>query len=67
MSNYTEDELAKDLENHEYKFGFTSDIQSDKAPKGLNENIIRFISDKKNEPEWLLQYRLNIIPAFIFF
>ena len=47
MSNYTEDELAKDLENHEYKFGFTSDIQSDKAPKGLNENIIRFISDKK--------------------
>lgn len=59
MSNYTEDELAKDLENQEYKFGFTSDIQSDKAPKGLNENIIRFISDKKNEPEWLLQYRLD--------
>jgi Fe-S cluster assembly protein SufB len=59
MANYTEDELAKDLENQEYKFGFTSDIQSDKAPKGLNENIIRFISDKKNEPEWLLQYRLD--------
>ena len=53
MSNYTENELAKDLENQEYEFGFTSDIQADKAPKGLNEGIIRFISAKKNEPEWL--------------
>src|SRR5210317_1069936 len=57
--NYTENELAKDLENQEYKFGFTTDIESDKAPKGLNEDIIRFISAKKNEPEWMLDYRLK--------
>jgi len=57
--NYTENDLAKDLENSEYKFGFTTDIESDKAPAGLNEDIIRFISAKKEEPEWLLDYRLN--------
>ncbi|SFT79836.1 Iron-regulated ABC transporter membrane component SufB [Lishizhenia tianjinensis] len=56
---YTEEELAEDLKNQEYKFGFTTNIESDKAPKGLNEDIIRFISAKKNEPEWLLEYRLN--------
>ena len=59
MSNYTENELAKDLENQEYKFGFTTNIESDKAPKGLNEDIIRFISAKKNEPLWLLKHRLE--------
>jgi len=57
--NYTENDLAKDLENSEYKFGFTTDIESDKAPAGLNEDIIRFISAKKEEPEWLLDYRLK--------
>jgi len=56
---YTENDLAKDLENSEYKFGFTTDIESDKAPIGLNEDIIRFISAKKEEPEWLLEYRLK--------
>ncbi|MDR0802069.1 Fe-S cluster assembly protein SufB [Fluviicola sp.] len=56
---YTENDLAKDLENSEYKFGFTTDIESDRAPLGLNEEIIRFISAKKNEPEWLLEYRLK--------
>ncbi|NRA12721.1 MAG: Fe-S cluster assembly protein SufB [Crocinitomicaceae bacterium] len=59
MSNYTENELANDLENQEYKFGFTSDIKSDKAPKGLNEDIIRFISAKKEEPQWMLDFRLD--------
>jgi Fe-S cluster assembly protein SufB len=56
---YTEEELAKDLEKKEYKFGFTSDIESDRAPNGINEDIIRFISAKKEEPEWMLEYRLN--------
>ena len=56
---YTENELAQDLQNQEYKFGFTTNIESDQAPKGLNESIIRFISEKKEEPEWLLQFRLN--------
>ena len=47
MSNYTENELAKDLENQEYKFGFVTDIESDSVPIGLNEDIIRLISAKK--------------------
>ncbi|MEG9862592.1 MAG: Fe-S cluster assembly protein SufB [Parvularculales bacterium] len=42
-----------------YKYGFISDIESDKAPKGLNEDIIRFISAKKEEPDWLLEWRLK--------
>lgn len=56
---YTENDLAKDLENSEYKFGFTTNIESDRAPNGLNETIIRYISAKKEEPEWLLEYRLK--------
>jgi len=43
----------------EYKFGFTTDIETDAAPKGLNEGIIRFISAKKNEPDWMLAHRLR--------
>ena len=42
-----------------YKYGFVTDIDSDKAPKGLNEDIIRFISAKKDEPEWMLEWRLK--------
>jgi len=61
MANYTENELAKDLQNQEYKYGFVSDIESDKIPIGLNEDIIRLISAKKNEPEWLLEYRLKAL------
>ena len=59
MSNYTENELAKDLEDQEYEFGFTTDIESDKIPKGLSEEVIRFISAKKEEPQWLLDFRLD--------
>ena len=59
MAGYTEDELAKDLEHQDYKFGFVSDIESDKIPKGLNEDVVRLISQKKDEPEWLLEYRLK--------
>jgi len=43
----------------QYKYGFVTDIETEKAPKGLNEDIIRFISAKKNEPEWLLEWRLK--------
>jgi len=42
-----------------YKYGFVTEVDSDKAPKGLNEDIIRFISAKKAEPEWLLDWRLK--------
>ena len=62
--SYTEEELAKDLENQEYKFGFVTNIESDQAPKGLNEDIIRFISAKKEEPSWLLEYRLTAFNAW---
>jgi len=43
----------------DYKYGFVTDIAADEAPKGLNESIIRFISAKKNEPQWMLDYRLK--------
>ena len=50
----------KELEKlKEYKYGFSTDIESVKAPKGLNENTIRFISKEKKEPKWLLDWRLK--------
>ena len=42
-----------------YKYGFVTDIESEKAPKGLDEDTIRFISAKKEEPEWMLEWRLR--------
>ena len=57
--SYTENELAKDLENQEYKYGFVTNIESEKVPKGLSEDIIRLISAKKEEPQWMLDYRLK--------
>src|SRR6516165_9936649 len=50
---------VKSVDVSEYKWGFSSDIESDKAPKGLNEDIVRFISAKKNEPAWLTEWRLE--------
>ena len=47
------------LVNKEYKYGFVTDIESDVAPKGLTEDTIRFISARKHEPEWLLEWRLK--------
>src|SRR5205085_8987019 len=43
----------------QYKYGFETNIESEKAPKGLNEDVVRFISAKKNEPEWMLAWRLD--------
>jgi len=56
---YTENELASDLQNQEYKYGFVTNIESDQVPKGLSEETIRIISAKKEEPQWLLDYRLK--------
>jgi Fe-S cluster assembly protein SufB len=50
---------VRSIDVSEYKYGFISDIESDKAPKGLNEDTVRFISAKKGEPEWLLEWRLE--------
>ena len=55
----TEQELLEKVANTEYKYGFISDFESDSAPKGLSEDIVRFISAKKSEPEWLLEWRLK--------
>jgi Fe-S cluster assembly protein SufB len=52
-------ELVKDIEVDKYKYGFTTDIESDFAPKGLNEGIVKFISAKKGEPAWMLEWRLE--------
>ncbi len=46
-------------DSYEYKYGFTTDIESETIPKGLNEDILKIISAKKNEPEWVLEYRLK--------
>jgi len=50
---------VESLVNKEYKYGFVTDIDADTAPKGLNEDVIRMISAKKGEPEWLLEWRLK--------
>lgn len=51
--------ILDEVTQSEYKYGFFTDIEMDTAPKGLNEDIIRLISSKKNEPEWLLEFRLE--------
>ena len=52
------DILEKQISS-DYKYGWTTDIEMDSAPKGLSEDIVRFISKKKNEPQWMLEYRLK--------
>lgn len=55
----TETREIETLANREYKWGFITDIEAESAPPGLNEDIIRFISHKKGEPDWMLQWRLK--------
>ncbi|HZS65278.1 MAG TPA: Fe-S cluster assembly protein SufB [Xanthobacteraceae bacterium] len=52
-------EKVRRIDVDQYKYGFVTDIESEKAPKGLNEDTVRFISAKKNEPEWMLEWRLE--------
>ena len=56
-------DAVKSIDVDAYKYGFTTDIESDKAPKGFTEDIVRFISAKKDEPEWLTEWRLAPIAA----
>ncbi|MEB8346360.1 Fe-S cluster assembly protein SufB [Flavobacteriaceae bacterium KMM 6898] len=56
---YTEEELKKELETKEYEYGFYTDIKSDTFPKGLNEEIVVAISKKKEEPQWMTEWRLE--------
>lgn len=55
----SQDNILDDVTKGEYKYGFVTDVQEDKIPKGLNEDIVRLISQKKEEPEWLLEFRLK--------
>ncbi|MDC3257822.1 Fe-S cluster assembly protein SufB [Flavobacteriales bacterium] len=55
----SEDILLEEVTSAEYKYGFTTKIESDTIPKGLTERVVRTISAKKNEPDWMLDYRLN--------
>ena len=54
-----QDDILKEATSKEYEYGFATDIESELAPKGLNEDTVRFISAKKNEPQWLLEWRLE--------
>ena len=60
-----DNQVLEELTSKEYEHGWTIDIETDSAPKGLNENIVRFISAKKNEPEWLLEMRLSAFRQWI--
>ncbi len=55
----TSTETIEELATREYKYGFYTDVETETIPKGLNEDIVRLISQKKNEPEWLLEWRLK--------
>ncbi|OLF73099.1 Fe-S cluster assembly protein SufB [Maricaulis sp. W15] len=57
-------EDVRKLEADKYKYGFTTDIEQDLAPKGLNEETVRLISAKKGEPDWMLQWRLEALERF---
>lgn len=59
MSKFTEESLKKELETQEYEYGFYTDIESDTFPPGLNEDVVRAISAKKGEPEWMTEWRLE--------
>ena len=55
----SEEELLENVTSSEYKYGFTTNIDSDTIPKGISEEVVKTISAKKNEPKWMLDYRLN--------
>ena len=59
-----EDKILEEVTGAEYKYGFTTDVESDTIPKGLNEDVIRLISKKKEEPQWLLKHRLKAFESW---
>ena len=61
---YTEEELKKELETQEYEYGFVTDIDSETFEQGLSENVIRQISERKEEPEWMTEWRLKAYKAW---
>ena len=61
----TEEELLNEVTSKDYKYGFTTNIEADTIEKGLSEDVIRTISAKKNEPDWMLEYRLNAYKVWL--
>ena len=59
----TSTDTVEQLATQDYKYGFVTDIESDTLPPGLNEDVIRAISRRKDEPEWLLEWRLKAYRA----
>ena len=59
MNKNSEQDILQDLESREYQYGFTSDIETHHFPTGINEDIVRAISARKGEPEWMTEYRLK--------
>lgn len=59
------DKIIDEVTQSDYKYGFVTQIEADEAPKGLSEDIVRFISAKKNEPEWMLEWRLKAYRAWL--
>ncbi len=63
-NNATKNPELREMAEREYRYGFTSEIDADELPPGLNEDVVRTISAKKNEPKWLLDYRLKALKRF---
>ena len=59
------DDAIQERISKEYEWGFVTDVEEDKPPKGLSEDVVRAISARKNEPEWLLEWRLRAYRAWI--
>ena len=62
---FMSDEILDEITASDYKYGFTTDIESDTVPPGLNEDVIRLISEKKNEPQWMLDWRLDAYKTWL--
>ncbi len=59
----SQEQIDKTIDR-EYAAGFVTDVESDTLPPGLNEDVVRFISGKKDEPEWLLEWRLEVFRSW---
>jgi Fe-S cluster assembly protein SufB len=63
--NATGTELLQQVADSDYKYGFVTEIDSDTAPKGLSDDTVRLISSKRNEPGWMLEWRLKALRHFL--
>jgi Fe-S cluster assembly protein SufB len=60
----SETKALESMIGEEYKYGFTTDVEYEDFPKGINEDVVRLISEKKNEPEWMTEFRLKAYRAW---